>query len=444
LSPWLSDTLLRAQSDDRLVALARGGHERAFAAIAERYRRELLAFARRLVPDQRAEDVVQQSLLAAWRALDEGAEVRHLSGWLYRIVRNTAARMLAGAPPEESLSDRLVASELVESEAERRAQLRATLAGVAALPERQRRALVGTAVEGRSRVEVAASLGLSEGAVRQLVHRARTTLRAAVSAITPAPLAHWAAQAGPARPPTGTAERVAELAAGAAGSASAAGIVLKAGAVIAVTGVVAAGVAGGGAPTSRHRDGTGSRARATGARVAGAGVAAAGARLAARLTPAGAGSSPQPRSARSLGGEPSSGRPPASGPSSGERPGRAGPRHPDHGAGDSGGRPLDGGRGRGEEAPPRTGPGRTPGGDDGHGSRGGGTTGAQPGGDDSQPHGGGGDPAAGGGEPEGEPPGNGGGTSGSGGDSGEARSAEHPPPAPSHPADGPAPPDRPR
>jgi len=443
LSPWLSDTLLRAQSDDRLVALAREGHERAFAAIAERYRRRLLAFAGRLVPDQRAEDVVQQSLLAAWRSLDEGAEVRHLSGWLYRIVRNTAARTLAGAPAEEALSDRLVAYELVESEAERRAQLRATLAGVAALPERQRRALVGTAVEGRSCVEVAASLGLSEGAVRQLVHRARATLRGAASAITPAPLAQWAAQAGPARPPTGTAERVAELAAGAAGSASAAGIALKAGTVIAVTGAVAAGIAGGGAPASRNRDGTGVRGRPTGAPLAGPGVAAADVQLAARLTPAGAGSSPRPRSLRPLGAEPSSGRQVISGPSAGERPGRAGPRHPDHGAGDSGGRPLGGGRGRGEEAPPRPGPGRTPGGDEGHGSRGGGATGAQPGGDDSQPHGGGGD-AAGGGEPEGEPAGSGGGTSGSSGDPGEARSAERPPPAPSHPADGPAPSDPPR
>jgi hypothetical protein len=42
ISPWLSDVFLRSQSDERLVALARAGHERAFVAIVERYRRELL------------------------------------------------------------------------------------------------------------------------------------------------------------------------------------------------------------------------------------------------------------------------------------------------------------------------------------------------------------------------------------------------------------------
>ena len=54
MKPWLSDTLLRTQTDERLVALTRAGHERAFAAIVERYRRPLVAFARRIAPDSRA------------------------------------------------------------------------------------------------------------------------------------------------------------------------------------------------------------------------------------------------------------------------------------------------------------------------------------------------------------------------------------------------------
>ncbi len=39
-------------------------------------------------------------------------------------------------------------------------------------------------------------MGLSDGAFRQLVHRARLTLRAAATAITPFPVASWAAAAG--------------------------------------------------------------------------------------------------------------------------------------------------------------------------------------------------------------------------------------------------------
>jgi hypothetical protein len=52
--PSPSLTLLRTQSDDRLVALASAGHERAFEAIVERYRRALLRAARLVLPEARA------------------------------------------------------------------------------------------------------------------------------------------------------------------------------------------------------------------------------------------------------------------------------------------------------------------------------------------------------------------------------------------------------
>ena len=87
-------TLLRTQSDDRLVALAREGHERAFEAIVERYRRPLLRAARRVLPEARAEDALQQALLSAWTALQRGDEVRDLRAWLYRIVHNSALNAL--------------------------------------------------------------------------------------------------------------------------------------------------------------------------------------------------------------------------------------------------------------------------------------------------------------------------------------------------------------
>lgn len=84
ISPWLSDVFLRSQSDERLVALARAGSERAFAAIVERYRCELLGQARRLYSAGGAEDIVQQTFLSAFAALQAGAEVAHLRGWLYQ------------------------------------------------------------------------------------------------------------------------------------------------------------------------------------------------------------------------------------------------------------------------------------------------------------------------------------------------------------------------
>src|SRR5689334_8964495 len=95
MSPWLSDLLLRSQSDERLVSLARTGHDRAFATLVERYRAELLALARRLNSDGRAEDILQQAFLSAFVALRAGTEVNHVRGWLYQIVRNAATKVRA-------------------------------------------------------------------------------------------------------------------------------------------------------------------------------------------------------------------------------------------------------------------------------------------------------------------------------------------------------------
>lgn len=235
--PRLSDRFLGSQSDERLVALARAGHERAFVLIVERYRRELLAFARGLGPQSRAEDVVQQALVSALVAVRAGVEVDHVRGWLHQIVRNAAIKTAVRVPSESELGDDLVAAETLEQEVERRRLARSVLAEVARLPDRQRDALLGMAVEGRSRGEVALSMGLSEGAVRQLVHRARTRVRAVVTAITPYPLASWAAGGHPAS----DSARIAEVTFG-AGSASVGGITLKAGAVVVATGVLATGI----------------------------------------------------------------------------------------------------------------------------------------------------------------------------------------------------------
>lgn len=235
MGPWLSDRFLSSQSDERLVSLARAGHDRAFVAIVERYRGPLQAFARRLSADGPAEDVVQQSFLSAFKALRAGAEVTHLRGWLHQIVRHAAVNAASRTPLESELREIVDGRSGTEEQVERRMLVLDGLSEIARLPERQREALLGT-VEGRSRSEVAAAMGVSEGAVRQLVHRARARVRAAATAIVPYPMAEWTAAS---RPGAG-AERMVEVIAGAL-SASAGGLVLKAGAVV-VSGVVAAGI----------------------------------------------------------------------------------------------------------------------------------------------------------------------------------------------------------
>src|SRR3954462_11849187 len=148
LSP--STVLLRTQSDERLVALARAGHERAFEAIVERYRSALLRASRRYLPEARAEDALQQAYIAAWSGLQRGDEVRDLRAWLYRIVHNTALNQLRVSGYDYAeLEESLRGSEAPQEAMERRSPVRQTLTLLAALPDRQRESVLRIAVEGR-------------------------------------------------------------------------------------------------------------------------------------------------------------------------------------------------------------------------------------------------------------------------------------------------------
>src|SRR4051794_34395092 len=161
LSPSIA--ILRAQPDDRLVALARDGSEAAFAALVERYRRLVLRACRRILPEARAEDATQQVFLAAWKALGRGDDVHELRPWLLRIARNTSLNALRNPGYDhDELRESLRVSEAPEAELERRDVVRQTLAGLAALPERQREALLRSAVSGASHADIARDLGLTE------------------------------------------------------------------------------------------------------------------------------------------------------------------------------------------------------------------------------------------------------------------------------------------
>jgi len=232
MAPLLSTPLLLTQSDRRLTALAADGHDRAFEAIVERYRRPLQRYLRRLLSEALAEDVLQATFVRAWQALRAGTDVRDLRPWLYRIAHNQALNTLRAAGSALPATAAELPAISLEAEIERREDLRAALHGIEALPDRQRAALVAIAVADRPHADVARELGMSDGALRQLLLRARTTLRAAATALTPYPLMSWLAGGQEA-----TAARVAEVAVGAGG----AGIGLKAGVAALAAGAVVAG-----------------------------------------------------------------------------------------------------------------------------------------------------------------------------------------------------------
>jgi RNA polymerase sigma factor (sigma-70 family) len=228
---FAGSAILASQSDERLVKLARAGHERAFEAIVGRYRRQLVRFCGRILPESRAEDAVQQAFINAHAALLASDEPVQLKPWLYAITRNAALNMLRqnGWNYEQIPLD-FDGVRRPDQVFEQRIELQKTVAAMNELPERQRDALVMREFEGRSYDEIALALGANDGAVRQLLNRARVTLRNAASLLTPPPLVARAAASMP--PADG--RRAAELFAGlgAAGMAKAGATALVAGTLV--------------------------------------------------------------------------------------------------------------------------------------------------------------------------------------------------------------------
>ena len=201
--------VLSTQSDERLVDLVRAGSDPAFEAIVERYRRALMRYVSRLLPPERAEDVVQQAFVKAYEAMRRNAAELNLRPWLYRIAHNGALNALRDRGlGHAELDERIDGVERPDQAFERSVGLREVLVAVQALPERQRDAILLRELEGRSYEEIGATLGVTDGAVRQLLNRARNSLRAAAAFVVPGPLVTRVAAADPAEP---VAARVVEL-----------------------------------------------------------------------------------------------------------------------------------------------------------------------------------------------------------------------------------------
>ena len=173
--------LLAGAADERLVALAHAGDERAFAAIVERYRAPLLRYCGGFVSAAAAEDAVQQAFINAYAALSRDDDSRipaALRPWLYRIAHN-AALNVARDPQAgfEELPDGLDRVERPDEVVAARERFRRVIGAVSALPPKQRQVIVRHALDGDSHERIASDLGMTAGSIRQLAHRGRRALR---------------------------------------------------------------------------------------------------------------------------------------------------------------------------------------------------------------------------------------------------------------------------
>ena len=172
--------LLRLQPDERLVALIREGHDRAFEVLFNRYQSRLLTFCRHLVGSpQDAEDVLQEVFAAAHAAILADNRAINARPWLYRIARNRSLNHLRRPTAEGVDSMDVHPHENGTSTLERvqrREELRSIVADVHELPETQRTALVLREIDDLSYTDIAQTMGTTLPSVKSLLVRARMSL----------------------------------------------------------------------------------------------------------------------------------------------------------------------------------------------------------------------------------------------------------------------------
>jgi len=160
-----------------------GGNQRRarFQALCQSLRPDLLRFAFWLCRDAAlAEDVVQESMLRAWKAHDSLLDESAAKPWLLTIVRREYARTFERKRLATVDVDELIAKEepmLAAAEEQDLGEMRAALFK---LPVEYREPLVMQVLMGLSTAEIARELDLSGPAVLTRLFRARNRLRAAM------------------------------------------------------------------------------------------------------------------------------------------------------------------------------------------------------------------------------------------------------------------------
>jgi RNA polymerase sigma-70 factor, ECF subfamily len=151
-----------------------------FDELARTHRSALYKYAYRLAGNRdTAEDLVQDSLLRAWRSFDRLENPAAVLGWLKTIVRRENARRFERIQPRESelpVEDICAARKTYDTSAEAFVLRRA----IRALPAEYREPLILQVLHGFSQQEIAERLGLTSAGVGTRLFRARQKLRAAL------------------------------------------------------------------------------------------------------------------------------------------------------------------------------------------------------------------------------------------------------------------------
>lgn len=154
---------------------------RRFDALVGVFHADMYRYAAWLSRDRAiADDVVQESLLRAWKSLDALRDEGAAKHWLMTIVRRENARYFERQRLDTVDIDNLSASQAAELADEPDPQVEAMREEIFRLDDDYREPLVLQVLMGYSTSEIAELMGLKQGAVLTRLHRARHKLKASM------------------------------------------------------------------------------------------------------------------------------------------------------------------------------------------------------------------------------------------------------------------------
>ncbi|MDX2419198.1 MAG: sigma-70 family RNA polymerase sigma factor [Xanthomonadales bacterium] len=151
---------------------------RRFNELAEAYSTDLYRYAMWICGnDALAKDLVQETFLRAWRALDSLNDVGAAKSWLITILRREFARTFERKVPKFTDLDKVVVVDKDELEPDEQTERDLLRKGILELDSKYRDPLLLQVVFGHSCAEISEQLGISKSAVMTQLFRAREKLR---------------------------------------------------------------------------------------------------------------------------------------------------------------------------------------------------------------------------------------------------------------------------
>ena len=149
-----------------------------FNGLAEAYGADLYRYAMWISGnDALAKDLVQETYLRAWKALDKLNDIKAAKSWLITILRREFARTFERKVPSFTDVENVVVREEQELEPEDRMEIKLLRQGILKLPPKYREPLLMQVVLGYSCEEISVALGISKSAVMTQLFRAREQLK---------------------------------------------------------------------------------------------------------------------------------------------------------------------------------------------------------------------------------------------------------------------------